>query len=75
MIAGLGTGRDLEDEQMRRASVLSLFSFSLFSSIQIWMSERHVVVSEGAFCTIVWPGLVSDYGFVWKIKRIMNVNY
>ena len=42
MVAGLGTGKDLEDEQMRRASVLSLFSFSLFSSIQIWMSERQV---------------------------------
>ena len=42
MIAGLGTGKDLEDEQMMRASVLSLFSFSLFSSIQICMSERQV---------------------------------
>ena len=32
MVAGLGTGRDLEDVQMRRASVLSLFSFSLVST-------------------------------------------
>ena len=35
MVAELGTRKDLEDEQMRRASVLSLFSFSLFSSINL----------------------------------------
>ena len=39
---GLETGNDLEDEQLRRASALSLFSFSLFSSIQVWMSEKQV---------------------------------
>ena len=32
---GLETGNDLEDEQLRRASALSLFSFSLFSSSQV----------------------------------------
>ena len=42
MLAGLGTRRDLEAEQMRRASDLSLFSFSLFSNIDIWMSKRQV---------------------------------
>ena len=36
MVEGLGTGRDLEDEQIWRAYILSLFSF------QIWMSERQV---------------------------------
>ena len=35
MVAGLGTGEGLKDEQMRRASVLSLFGFRLFSSIPI----------------------------------------
>ena len=41
---GLETGMDLdlEEERKRRASVLSLFSFSLFSSIQVWMSEKQV---------------------------------
>ena len=37
MVVGLETEKDLEDERMRRASVSTLFS--LFSSIQVWMSE------------------------------------
>ena len=39
MVNGLETEKDLEDEHMRGASVLSLLSSSLFSSIQVWMSE------------------------------------
>ena len=39
---GLETGNDLGDEQVRRASALSLFSFSLFSSIQVWTFEKQV---------------------------------
>ena len=41
---GLETGMDLdlEEERKRRASVLLLVSFSLFSSIQVWMSEKQV---------------------------------
>ena len=42
MVVGLETEKDLEDERRRRASVLSLLSLSLFSSIQIWMSDRQV---------------------------------
>ena len=42
MVVGLETEKDLEDERRRRASVLSLLSLSLFSSIQVWMSERQV---------------------------------
>ena len=41
-VVGLETEKDLEDERRRRASVLSLLSPSLFSSIQIWMSDRQV---------------------------------
>ena len=40
MVEGLETETDLEDERRRRASVLSLLSLSLFSSIQVWMSDR-----------------------------------
>ena len=39
MAVGLETEKDLENERTRRASVLSLLSSSLFSSIQVWMSE------------------------------------
>ena len=41
---GLETEEDLEDEHRRRASVLSLLSLSLslFSSIQVLMSDRQV---------------------------------
>ena len=39
---GLETKKDLEDKRVKRASVLSLFNLSLFSSIQVWMSERQV---------------------------------
>ena len=42
MIEGLKTEKDLEDERTRRASILSLFSLSLFFNIQVWMSERQV---------------------------------
>ena len=42
IVVGLETEKDLEDERMRRVSVLSMFMLSLFSSIQIWMSERQV---------------------------------
>ena len=42
MVVGLPTKKDLEDERRRRASVLSLLSLSLFSSIQVWMSDRQV---------------------------------
>ena len=42
MIVDLETEKDLEDEHTRRTSVLSLFSLSLFSSIQVWMSERQI---------------------------------
>ena len=42
MVVGLPTEKDLEDECRRRASVLSLLSLSLFSSIQVWMSDRQV---------------------------------
>ena len=41
-VVGLETEKDLEDERMRRVFVLSMFMLSLFSSIQIWMSERQV---------------------------------
>ena len=40
VVVGFQTEQDLEDKRMRRASVLSLFSLSLFSSIQVWVSER-----------------------------------
>ena len=41
MVVGLNTEKDLEDEHMGGGgrSVLSLFSISLFSNIQVWMSE------------------------------------
>ena len=42
MVLGLETEKDLEDEQRRMASVLSLLSLSLFASIQVWMSDRQV---------------------------------
>ena len=42
MVVGLPTEKDLEDERRRRASVLPLLSLSLFSSIQVWMSDRQV---------------------------------
>ena len=42
MVVGLETEKDLEDERTKRVSVLSLFSLSLFSNIQVWMSERQV---------------------------------
>ena len=42
MVVGLQTEKDLEDECRRRASVLSLLSLSLFSSIQVLMSDRQV---------------------------------
>ena len=42
MVVGLETEKDLEDERRRRASVLSLLSLSLFSSIQVLMSDRQV---------------------------------
>ena len=35
MVVGLPTEKDLEDERRRRASVLSLLSLSLFSSIKL----------------------------------------
>ena len=41
-VVGLPTEKDLEDERRRRASVLSLLNLSLFSSIQVWMSDRQV---------------------------------
>ena len=41
MVVGLGAGKGLEDEQMRRALVL-LFNFNLFSSIQDLTSEIQV---------------------------------
>ena len=39
MVVGLETRNDLEDEQRRKASVSSLFSFSLFLSIHLKISE------------------------------------
>ena len=39
---GLPTEKDLEDERRRKASFLSSLSLSLFSSIQVWMSDRQV---------------------------------
>ena len=42
MPVGLETENDLEDERSRRASALLLFSLSLYTSIQVWMSERQV---------------------------------
>ena len=42
MVVDLETEKDLEDVRRRRASVLSLLSLSLFSSIQVWMSNRQV---------------------------------
>ena len=42
MVVGLETEKDLEDKRRRRVSVLSLLSLSLFSSIQVWMSDRQV---------------------------------
>ena len=42
IVVGLETEKDLEDECRRRASVLPLLSLSLFSSIQVWMSDRQV---------------------------------
>ena len=42
MVVGLLTEKDLEDECRRRASVLPLLSLSLFSKIQIWMSDGQV---------------------------------
>ena len=42
MVVDLETERDLEDARTRRASVLAVFSLSLFSSFQVWMSERQV---------------------------------
>ena len=42
MVVGLQTEKDSEDEHRRRASVLSLLSLSLFSSIQVWMSDKQV---------------------------------
>ena len=46
MVVDLETEKDLEDEHMRGASVFSLFSFSLFSSIQVLMSERQVFLEK-----------------------------
>ena len=42
MVVDLETEKDLEDERRRRASVLPLLSLSLFSKIQIWMSDGQV---------------------------------
>ena len=42
MVSGLETEKDLEDERRRRASILLLLSLSLFSSIQVWVSDRQV---------------------------------
>ena len=42
MVVDLETEKGLEDEHSRRASVLSLLSLSLLSSIQVWMSDRQV---------------------------------
>ena len=42
MVVVLPTEKDLEDERRRRASVLSLLSLRVFSSIQVWMSDRQV---------------------------------
>ena len=42
MVEGLETETDLEDERRRRASVLSLLSLGLISSIQVCMSDRQV---------------------------------
>ena len=50
MVVGLPTEKDLEDERRRRGYVLSLLSLSLFSSIQVWMSDRQV--SERRYCRL-----------------------
>ena len=42
MVVGLQTEKDLEDKRRRGASVLSLLSLSLFSSIQVWISNRQI---------------------------------
>ena len=44
MVVGLEIEKDLEDERRRVASISSLLSLtlSLFSSIQVWMSDRQV---------------------------------
>ena len=47
MVVGLETEKDLEHERTSRASVLSLFKFTLFSSIQVWMPERQVSRDQG----------------------------
>ena len=46
MVVGLETEKDLEDEHRGRASVLSLLSLSLFSRIQVLMSDKQVSREE-----------------------------
>ena len=46
IVVGLPTEKDLENERRRRASVLSLLSLSLFSRIQVLMSDKQVSREE-----------------------------
>ena len=48
MVVGLQTEKDLEDKRRRMASVSSLLSLSLFSSIQVWMPNRQVSRQDSA---------------------------
>ena len=66
MVVGLETEKDLEDERRCRAHVLS----SLFSSIQVWMSDRQVSWEDTANWmfkgrTETWSRVSSVWVFVF----------
>ena len=70
MVVGLETEKDLDDEHRRRASVLSLLSLSLFSSIQTWMSDRQVSREDS---TVRWRDRDLELSIVRERLRLNRV--
>ena len=73
MPVGLETENDLEDERSRRASALLLFSLSLFTSIQVWMSERQVSREDICRLNVRWRGRDLELSIIRKRLRLNRV--